>query len=767
MSTSRLPTYLLLIGLLLSPLFFIPSVTIPFVFAKVHVLTLLSSLAFLIAVVVALRRRAVSLTFHPVLLALWTVVAAYLVSALLTKAPMLSLVGMRFDVDTVAFMALAAFSATLCAHLFSERRHLSLLLRGAAIVAALGGLFVGARLLFGVGFLGFGFFTDKTSNFFGSWNDLALLSGLSAILCLNALRSATLVGAKKVLVIVGLVASIFFLAITNYFTALLVVAVVSAAFFLLEMLSSIRARSTASLFHLFPIFALLTALVAGLFAFESGIGGSLATSVGISQLEARPSWVTTFDIGKATLNANPLFGSGPNTFVRDWLLNKPAEVNTTAFWAADFIQGVGTIPTGFITTGIVGTAFYAIFLLLLVLASVQFFVRSGQASGGSFYSTTFALAALYLVLFTFLYTPSPILVLSAYASVGLFIAALIAEGFLMKRQISLAMPTWGSYLMQLAMALAIITTVAYLGESGMRFIAALQAGQASADIQAGDVVNAKRHSASALSLAHVDEYERLAALANLAALRDLVNKKNPTDENKAQAQQELSEAVAHVTAAVNDNSQNYQNWLALAQVYITVLPLQVQGAYENAKTALGKAIELAPKNPDLELAFAQLELGQNNTVEGRKHLTNSLSLKGNYTAAIYLLAQLDIAEGKSDEALQALAVAQQLIPNEPSVYFMAGYLFYARNDDKNAIGALKEAVALNKDYANAHYFLGLALARSGDSAGAIAEFEGLAAGNPDNADVAAILKNLKAGKPPFAAQTQRPTKNSPLPIKGE
>jgi len=764
---SNLPSFLLLVAFVLTPLVFIPANWTPFVFNKLYFLGFLSLIAFLIAAGQALLRRRLSLIAHPLLIAVWLITLAYAVAALFGPTPKLSLFGNRLEVDTFAFVALAAFLATLSAHLLATRRHLSRLLQGSVIVFVLIGLYVALRLMVGASFLSFGIFTDLTSNFFGGWNDLALLAGLATILCLNLLRVGILSPLKKLLTFAGLVASLFFLVLTNYFTALLVVSIVAAGFFLLELLSSIRVRTLAPMMRLFTLSTIAVAIVAGLFAFQSGIGGSLSTAVGISQLEARPSWATTIDIGKNVLKESPLIGSGPNTFVSKWLEFKPSVVNSTPFWNVDFSQGVGTIPTALITTGALGILAYGIFLLLLILASIQFFTKVGGRE--SFYASTFALTSLYLVTFCILYTPSPVTVLFAFISVGLFVAALIAEGYLIKREINLEVPTWGSYLVQLSLAAGVIVAVVLFVFISGRYGAALYAGKASVKLQLGDGAGAKESIASALAFAHIDEYERIASVANLTELGKMIQKENPTDADKALAQAELTSAIAHASTAVLYNGANYQNWLALAQVYVAILPLQVEGAYDNAKTSLTRAIQLNPKNPDLELTLARLELSNNKAKEGREHLTQSLALKSDYTAALYLLAQLEVAEGKVPEAISALLAMQQILPNEPTIYFMLGYLLYTTNDDTNAIIALEEAVRLNAQYANARYFLGLAYARAGKSAEAIAQFEEVAKTNPENADVKAVLANLKAGKAPFtnSPASSRPDQRSSPPISGE
>ena len=127
MNESRLgalPSYILLVAIVLAPIFFIPATWLPFVFNKLYFLGVLSLAAFLIVAVRALLLRKISPIVHPLLIALWSIAGVYAVTALLGPTPKLSLLGVRFEVDTFVFMAFAAFLTTLVAHLLTTRRHL-------------------------------------------------------------------------------------------------------------------------------------------------------------------------------------------------------------------------------------------------------------------------------------------------------------------------------------------------------------------------------------------------------------------------------------------------------------------------------------------------------------------------------------------------------------------------------------------------------------------------------------------------------------------
>jgi hypothetical protein len=119
-------------------------------------------------------------------------------------------------------------------------------------------------------------------------------------------------------------------------------------------------------------------------------------------------------------NANPIFGSGPGTFVQDWSLYRPRELNNTIFWNSDFDTGIGFIPTSFITTGAVGAIAWIVFLALFLMTGFRTLViRSKEDEIVSFLSLSSFLGALYLWTIAIFQTPTPVLLSLAFL-VGYF-----------------------------------------------------------------------------------------------------------------------------------------------------------------------------------------------------------------------------------------------------------------------------------------------------------------------------------------------------------
>jgi tetratricopeptide (TPR) repeat protein len=201
--------------------------------------------------------------------------------------------------------------------------------------------------------------------------------------------------------------------------------------------------------------------------------------------------------------------------------------------------------------------------------------------------------------------------------------------------------------------------------------------------------------------------------------------------------------------------------MALGNLYAAVVPLNVQGAYDNAKSAFGKASVLNPTAPTIPFILAQLEISNKDAKAAQEALLKSISLKQDYTPAIFLLSQLEVASGNLREALAAAEAAAYFTPNDPTVLFQVGVLRAAMNNTDGAGTALLAAVTANPDFANARYFLAAIYAKKGAYQEALSQVEAIAALSEANASaVASLIADLKASKNPFPANLL----SSPPPV---
>jgi cytochrome c-type biogenesis protein CcmH/NrfG len=214
----------------------------------------------------------------------------------------------------------------------------------------------------------------------------------------------------------------------------------------------------------------------------------------------------------------------------------------------------------------------------------------------------------------------------------------------------------------------------------------------------------------------------------------------------------LSNGINAALTATRIDPNNYQNWLALGNLYAQAVPLKVEGAYDSAKTAYDKAAALSPTNPQIPYIVAQLDIANGDAKSAEDALKQAVSLKQDYTAAIFLLSQLYVQDGNVKDALASAEAAAYFTPNNSNVLFQVGVLRAASNDLPGAAAALQAAVAANPQFANALYFLAAVLAKQGDMKDALTQMQAIAALSNENAQaVASQIAQLEAGKNPFPA----------------
>ena len=200
-------------------------------------------------------------------------------------------------------------------------------------------------------------------------------------------------------------------------------------------------------------------------------------------------------------------------------------------------------------------------------------------------------------------------------------------------------------------------------------------------------------------------------------------------------------------AAVRLDPKNYENHIDLGRVYEAVVPIRsIKGAYETALESYQKALAVNPEAPIIYLNLARLELANGDTKKARNYISQGLAKKTNYTELIFLSSQIDAREGNIPSAIASAEQAAVLAPSDVGVWFQLGLLKYTNKDYRGAVAALEKAVSLNANYSNALYFLGLSYDQLELRPNAIAAFERIGTLNPDNAEVKAILVNLKAGR---------------------
>ena len=771
-SFDSLTIWVVVFTLVLGAVLFIPTASIPFLGTKVSLLALGALLALAFYILARLTRGNAIVPPLPLLGALWLVPAAYLFSALFSGVGLhTGFFGTEFEVDTLGFVLILTVLATLTALAFRRTSSYQTLFKtggyalGLILVVQLA-IFIGSRL-----------FPTKlaaTTNLVGSFSDLGMVLGLGVSLGLLTLRFLDVRPRTRKLILAGGVLSLLVLAVVNSSLIWTLVAIVAFGLFIEAimknrpsaddsdldgvalMLSEKEFEGERSDFSMHTLIAPLATLAISLFFLIGGstIGTALVNGMGANVVDVRPSWQSTFDIGSHTYASSPLFGSGPGTFGSEWLKFRDRSLNDTIFWNIDFTSGIGLIPTSFITTGVVGAFAWIAFLVLFLFFGLRMLLlRSPQEPFARFTSVASFVGFLYVMGLAIFATPGPIVLLSGFILAGIFVSTMRYGSGAREWGIIFARSPRVGFVIVFGLTLLLLASILAAYVVVERYLGSVSYQSAGTALQAGKLDSAQSATDRSILFVPSDRSYQLSAAIGVARMREIAadTTLSPTDAQQ-QFQTVLSKSIEDALTATRLGPDNYQNWVMLGNVYATVVPLKIDGAYQNAKTAYARASALSPTNPTLPYIVAQLEIAQGDAKAAEAALLQSITLKHDFTQAVFLLSQIEVQLGKAKEALQAAEAAAYFAPNDPAVAFQVGILRSANGDTAGAITALGHAVDLNPQYANAHFFLGVMFSITGHYPMAIGAVETVGSLSPENATaVAGDIAALKAGKNPFPA----------------
>jgi tetratricopeptide (TPR) repeat protein len=764
----------------LMPIFFIPSQFVPFQFTKVILMYGLVIASFIAWIIGRLKDGKLSLSRHSLFIALGAIVVTYLAAALFSPARTVSLIGQGFEISTFAFVAAMALFIFLVSNLFVDRQRTAYAYTAFILSFIVVVLYQLLRLLVGPNFLSFGVFTSATDNLIGSWNDLGLYFGATALFSFITLELLSMPRWARTACAVMLGVSLFFLTVISFRYVWFVLGAFALIFFIYNF-SFNRARLTheggsheGENKRAVPVISLVVLIISFIFIlFQGNIYSTLSDGLGIkplsrfavSNIEVSPSWVSTYQIAKNSVIRHPILGVGPNRFVTEWLNSKPVEVNNTIFWSTDFNYGIGLIPTIIVTTGIVGFLAWLAFMVLFVYTGFKALFNRTHETFTSYISISSFIISLYFWIFAIFHVPSASLMVLTFLFTGIFLASSISSGLIGLRTYDIVRDPRRSFVSVLVLIGILLGVVVFGYDITRRYIAsvyfnrALVAANSSANVE-----NAELNLGRALTFSQDDQYYRTLSQLNLIKINMLLQQQNISqDILKNQFQANLATAQGAAQAALALDPSKYENWVSAGNVYEAVVPYNFDNAYEQAIAAYTEARKRNPKSPAIPLIMARLEAAHKNMTQAKAYIAEAIQLKSDYAEAIYMLAQIQIDEGDLKSAIKSVEALTYTQPNDSGVYFQLGLLRYNDKDYAGAASALEQAIYLTPDYANAKYFLGLAYAELNKDTEAIAMFQDIKKTNPENTEVDTIISNIQAGRTPLAGlQTSNDTTTPPV-----
>ncbi len=746
---------------------FIPSTTVPLAATKTFVLAAGVLITLALYILARLARGNVILPPSILIGALWLPVLAYVLSSVFSGIPFTSaLWGTMLESDTLGFMLIAAVLGTLAALML---RHLEQIRFFLQVCAWAFGAVVAVELLIVIVGQVAPSTISPSFSVVGSFRDLASLLGLGVIGILITLREVELSERTRRMLLISGAGALVLIASANVSLVWVLLALASLGLFVesvmqrrshtadsdLDDITVIDEQPLTSEEGSRSLVLPLAILAISLFFLIGGtLGSALAQTLHVNELNVRPSWQSTYLVAQKTFSTAPVFGTGPGTFGVEWLKYRDAALNSTVFWNLDFSSGIGFIPTSVATTGLVGVLAWIAFFALFIFYGVRMLVlRTPQDTFARYAALLSFIASIYLFVLAIFDLPNVIILALMFLFAGVFISMTrFGTGSSQFGVIFSRSPRLGFIIvfsLTILLLASVVTAYALVGH----YIATTQLASARAAFASGNLDAADAAAQTAISFAPSAGAYQISASTARERLGQIVNSTTmPLAEAQKAFQTTLSSGISVALTATNLAPSDYQNWLVLGNLYSQAVPLGVTGAYDSAKAAYAKAQELNPTNPQIPFILAQLDVAHRDIKAAKEDLKAAITLKQDYTPAIFLLSQLEVQDGNVKEALDAALAAAYFTPNDPSILLQVGILRAASNDLPGAVEALSASISANGEFANARYFLAAVYAKQGNMSAALAQLQAIAALSSENATtIAPQITALKSGKNPFPA----------------
>ncbi len=749
---NRLTQGLLVLGVAILPLFFIPGFPMLTQSVKSHLLIMVVCAALATYSLAVLRRGSLTLRVPSLVLAWGGVTLSGIIAGLLAPQTTVAFVGSQIEIHTVGFL-LGAFLLMVMMGVFKDSKMSVVILYGSLCVTAVVLTLIHlARLVFGINAFSFGLTTSPVATLLGSFNDLALFFTIVIIVGLIALLQLTLPRMIEVFVLMTIICSLVMLGVINFSMTWYVV----GFFSLLLLLFTLTKGRVGSVGPIKPPVSLLvvlalsiTCLTAIIFVVGgAALSGYINNKTGVSYLEVRPSIAATLDVIKGVYDERMFIGAGPNHFHEAWLQYKDQSLNATLFWNTPFFAGNGYIPTWFVTSGVLGVISWLVFLGLLFWQGIRVLLRPTVTHHFWYFIATISFAVATFVWMTALvYVPGVVILTLGVVATGLFAVSyevLQGKSF---PAFNLLRDSRTGFVLIVGVMMAIVTVVTveyYVIRQVLSiktFAAAIStpAGDQQLSIITGSVV-------SAYNLYPNDAYVRDLTQYYGQAIATIAAKSNPSPADVEQFNTLTTAALEAGSTAISNRSSDARNWSVRGDIYQLLARLQIEGAYDRAKADFGEAARRDPQNPYYDLQVALLEASKNNTAGARAALGQAIQKKPNYTEALSALTELDVVAGNLPEAIKTVESLLSLEANNPGRYYQLGVLHRANGDKAAALNAFTEAVTLDPQYANARYLMALVLLEENNVDAALTQLRTVRDLNSANNSLNDVIDRLEGGE---------------------
>lgn len=166
----------------------------------------------------------------------------------------------------------------------------------------------------------------------------------------------------------------------------------------------------------------------------------------------------------------------------------------------------------------------------------------------------------------------------------------------------------------------------------------------------------------------------------------------------AQSYMNLGDVQSGLTYAHMATSKEINNARAY---FVTGVLYNANGDYNNAKTSLEKAIELAPEEANYYAALGDSYYGQENYEEALSYYKKATLLKPASEKAFFMIATIYATQGKENESLNEFYTAKAKITSDKELYvtvlYNIGKMEYDNGSYQKAINAYNDLLSYFPD----------------------------------------------------------------------
>jgi tetratricopeptide (TPR) repeat protein len=486
-----------------------------------------------------------------------------------------------------------------------------------------------------------------------------------------------------------------------------------------------------------------------------------------------PSYGTSFEISKQALStgtSNLLFGTGPGTYLYDYLAYKPAAVNGSQFWSLRFDRAKSEMITAVATLGIVGSVLW---LVLMIWVAVKAVGRLVFERDHEEWKMTYVAFIGWAILFLthVLYSSNFTMTFLLWGFTGLLASQVCLKAWRSDFSTSPRLGLGASF----AFAVVAVGVVASLFITGSRYAAEVAFAQAvetdRSEEGSIDEVIAQLNRAVGFN-AFSDVYQRNLSSAYLVKARELIAASAGRERTAEETQSIVDTVGASINAAARatDIEPNYvSNWVVRGSIYRDLMSF-AQGAEDLAAQSFQNSIQLEPNNPvhttnlgrvyltiadrarslksaeDAELAKQATDQEVTLLATAEQAFIRSTQIKSDYLPAHYYLAAVYERQGKLEQAAARLAALRNNNPADIGLAFQLTQMLIRLQRYDIAKQELERIVGLNPNYSNALWYLASMYEIEGDSVKAIEAIKKVVEINPENEMARTRLARLEAGE---------------------